>query len=80
MCLPMRAHWRHLVNVIELVLLSAHSSPQPNGKLIGSAVFAQFTAETFGRFFSKSLYFTVGTRLFPPNLPLPIGGSGPQSN
>jgi len=29
----------------ELVLLSAHPSPQPNGKSIGSAGFAQLTAE-----------------------------------
>jgi len=35
-CPPMRAHWRHMANTIELVR---------NGKWIGSAVFAQFTAE-----------------------------------
>ena len=29
MCPHMRAHWRHLANTIELVLLSAHPSPQP---------------------------------------------------
>jgi len=28
MCPPMRAHWRHLANTIELVLPSAHPSPQ----------------------------------------------------
>jgi len=44
-CPPMRAHWRHLANAIELVLPSAHPNPQPNGKSIDSAVFAQMTAE-----------------------------------
>ena len=29
MCPPIRAHWRHLVNMTELVLPSARSSPQP---------------------------------------------------
>jgi len=29
MCHPMWAHWRHLANTIELVLPSAHPSPQP---------------------------------------------------
>ena len=32
--------WRHLANTIELVLPSAHPSPRPNDKSIGSAVFA----------------------------------------
>ena len=45
MCPPMRAHWCHLANTIELVLPSVHPSPNPNGKSIGSAVFAQLTAE-----------------------------------
>jgi len=27
-CPPMWAHWRHLANTIELVLPSAHPSPQ----------------------------------------------------
>jgi len=40
-----RVHWRHLANTIELVLPSAHPSPQPNSKSIGSAVSAQLTAE-----------------------------------
>jgi len=29
MCPPMRAHWHHLANMIELVLPSAHPSQQP---------------------------------------------------
>jgi len=28
-CPPIRAHWRHLANTTELVLLAAHPSPQP---------------------------------------------------
>jgi len=31
-CPPMRSHWRHLANAIELVLPSAHQSPQPKRK------------------------------------------------
>jgi len=42
----MWAHWRHLANTIELVYPSAHSSYSRNGKWIGSAVFAQLTAES----------------------------------
>jgi len=33
MCLPMRAHWRHLENTTELVLLSANESPQPKWQI-----------------------------------------------
>ena len=33
MCPPMWAHWRHLANTIELVLPSAHSSPQPKRQI-----------------------------------------------
>jgi len=44
-CPPMRAHWRHLANTIEL----AHPLPtwvhNRNAKSISSAVFAQMTAE-----------------------------------
>jgi len=45
MCPPMRVHWRHLANTIELVLPSAHSSPQPQRKWTGSGIFAQLMAE-----------------------------------
>jgi len=43
---PVRAHWRHLANTIELVLPSVHLTRlrNPNGKSIASAVFAQLTA------------------------------------
>jgi len=41
MCPPMRAHWRHLANTIEPVLHLAHPGPQPKGKSVGSAIFAQ---------------------------------------
>jgi len=39
-----RAHWRHLASTIELVLPSAHQSPQPKQQIdrfTGSAIFAQ---------------------------------------
>jgi len=42
MCLPMRAHWHNLANMIELVLPSLHNQ---DGKSIGSANFAQLIAE-----------------------------------
>ena len=32
-CPPMWAHWRHLANTIELVLPSAHPSPQPKRQI-----------------------------------------------
>jgi len=57
------AHWRHLVNMIELVLFSAHPSPQPKQQVSWLSCFC--TAH--GR---KSLYFTIGTP-FPKNCPLP---------
>jgi len=41
MCPPMRTHWRHLVNTIQHVLgLRPTWVHNPNGKSIGSAVFA----------------------------------------
>ena len=33
MCPPMRAHWHYLANTIELVLPSAHTSPQPKQQI-----------------------------------------------
>jgi len=33
MCPPMREHWRHLANTTELVLPSAHQSPQPKRQI-----------------------------------------------
>ena len=42
----MRAHWRHLANTIELVyVLRPTGVHNRNGQWIGSAVFAQMTAE-----------------------------------
>jgi len=46
MCPPMWADWRHLANMIELVLPSAQQSPQPKLQSIAPAVFAQLTAES----------------------------------
>ena len=50
---PMRAHWCHLANMIELVHPSAHSSPQPKRKI---DQFSRFCI-AHGR---KCLYFTMG--------------------
>ena len=63
------AHWRHLANTIELVLPSAHPSPQPKWQI---NQFSHFCT-AHGR---KSLYFTMGNP-FPQNCPFPWG-SGPH--
>jgi len=44
-CSPMRVHWRHLANTTELVHPSPTRVHSRNAKSIGSAVFAQMTAE-----------------------------------
>jgi len=47
LCPPMRTHWRHLVDTIELVLPSAHQNVQPKLKIDQFCrFFAQLTAET----------------------------------
>ena len=70
MCHHRRAHWRHLANTTELVLPSAHPSPQPKRQI-----------DQFSRFCTahgtKSLYFTVGAPfaksfLFPRGIWTPI--------
>ena len=43
-----RAHWRHLANTIELVLPSAHSSPQPKRQI-----------DRFSRFFHSSRHSVI---------------------
>ena len=64
-----QAHWRHLANTIELVLPSAHPSPQPKWQVNRLSHFC--TAH--GR---KYLHFIMGAS-FPKKLLLPIGGSRP---
>ena len=73
MCLPMRAHWRHLANrpATELEHPSAHSTPQPKQQIDR---FSRFCA-AHGR---KCLYFTMGAPIHQ-NCPFPWG-SGPSSN
>ena len=70
MCPPMRAHWRHLANTMELVLPSAHPGPQPKRQI-----------DRFSRFYTahgtNSLYFTMGAP-FSKSCPFPRG-SGPPS-
>jgi len=70
MCLHIREHWRHLANMIELVLPSAHLVHNLNGKSTGSAVLAQLTAESPN---------TYNGLFFPPKLPLLMAVSGPPS-
>jgi len=45
MCHPMRAHWHHLAILLNLCFLRPTRVHNANGKLIGSAVFAQLMAE-----------------------------------
>jgi len=45
-CPPMRAHWRHLANTIELVLPSAHTSPQPKRQMDRFSHLAQLMAQS----------------------------------
>jgi len=69
MCPPMWAHWCHLANTTELVLLSYHPNPQPKQQV-----------ERFSRFCTadcrKSLYFTMGDP-FPKNCPFSWGSGFP---
>jgi len=58
---PMRARWRHLVNPIELVLPSAHPSPQPKRQINRFSLICTANSR-------KSLYFTVGAPV-PKNCP-----------
>jgi len=60
-----QAHWRQLANTIELVLPSAHPSPQPKWQIDRLSHFC--TAH--GR---KSLYFRVDAP-FRQNCPFPCG-------
>jgi len=65
MCPHMRAHWRHLANMIELVLPLACPSTQPKRQIDQFRCFC--TAHS-----RKSLYFTMGAP-FPQNCPFPWG-------
>jgi len=67
MCRPMWAHWRQLANTIELMLPSAHPSPQPKR----SAVSAQLMAES---------PYTLQWVTLSPRIAPCYGGSGSPSN
>jgi len=71
MCPPMRAHWRHLANTIEVVHPSTHWSPQPKWQIDHLSRFC--TAH--GR---KCLYFITGAPIHQ-NCPF-RWGSGPPCN
>jgi len=57
------AHWRSLANTTELVLPSAHPSPQPNGKLHSS---------------QQKVPILYNGCLFSPKIDPSYGGSGPH--
>ena len=68
MCPHMRAHWRHLANVIELVLPSAHPNLQPKRQI-----------DRFSHFCTAHGRVSSGMpgHVFSPNCPL-AWGSGPH--
>jgi len=66
---PMCAHWRHLVNIIELVLPSAHPSPQPKQQI---DQLSQFCIAN-GRIGTLYKWPTLSPKLAPSH-----GGSGPH--
>ena len=70
MCPSMWAHWRHLANSIEFVLLSAHRSPPPKRQI-----------DRFSRFCTahgrKFLYFRIGDT-FPATVPSRWGHLDPH--
>jgi len=67
--LPMWAHWCHLANTIELMLPSAHPSPQSKQHI--DLLSHSCTAH------SRKLY-TYNGLFFPLKLSLPMGVSGPH--
>ena len=67
----MMAHWRNLANTINLRFLGPSRVHNANGKSIGSAIFAQITAE---------YRYIYNGRPFPLNITLSHEGSGPPSN
>jgi len=70
MCPHKRTYWRHLANTIELLLPSAHPSPQPKRQIDR---FSRFCA-AHGR---KPPYFTMGDP-FSKNCPFSWGDLGPH--
>jgi len=67
MCPPMRAHWCHLVNTVELEHPSAHFSPQPKRE---NDRFSHFCT-AYGR---NSLQWAT----YSPELPILMGDLDPQ--
>jgi len=65
----MWAHWRHLANTIELVLPSAHPSPQ-----------SKWQIDRFRRSYTAGSPSTHNGLFFPPKFPLQTGVSEPRSN
>ena len=68
-----RVCWRHLANTIGLMLSSVQPSPQPKQQIDRFSCFC--TAH--GRKYSP---YTLQWATLSPELPLPMGGSGPPSN
>jgi len=72
-CPPMRAHWRHLANTVELVLPLAHPNPQPKWQI---DLFSHFcTAHGRSPYTSPSIPWFLGPIL--TNNPNAISVSSP---
>jgi len=67
MCPLMRAHWRHLANMIELVLPSAH--PESTTQMANRLV------QPFLRSSRQKVFILYNGHPFPPKLPLLMGES-----
>jgi len=63
------AHWRHLANKIELVLPSAHQTPQPKWQIF-----------RFSRFYTADgkISYTLQQAPISPKLPLPMEDLDPH--
>jgi len=69
MCPHQRAHWCHLANTIELVLPSAHPSPQSKRQSVQSFLHSS----------RQKVPILYNGRPFPQNCPFSWGGLGPLS-
>ena len=66
---PMWAHWRHLMNTIELVHPSAHESTTQT---------ANRSVQPFLHSSWQEVPILYNGRPYPPELPFPMRGSGPH--
>ena len=66
-CPSIRAHWRHLANMIELVHPSAHSSPHQSKRQMDR--FSRFCTD----YVRKCIYFSMGAPRLSTTIAPPMG-------